>query len=344
MQFYCDICNYNATSKFNFRKHQFTLKHHQSLIKHQAQKQLENTTPEVYQCPPCSYSTTDKSNYRRHFKSVKHAKLCKIHPSLSVNCTTSSVPIIPQPTIPPVQSVPEKPTAIYHQIDISRDELVTKLLMRCSEMQSQLNSLILHQNEILQHQCDKLDEINIAQHQPIINIQTNIQNNVKQNLNLFLESDCKQAMNMSEFIDSLDYSIESVVNVAHVGYVDGIAKLFNDKITELGILKRPIHCTDLKREVIYIKNNDKWDKDIEGNLLKKYITKANDNNIRYIKSWKELNPEADILDTPEFNLYMDMVRHSMNLDTKNDDKIVKNLCNTTKIMHNRVSNIIENDG
>ena len=95
------------------------------------------------------------------------------------------------------------------------------------------------------------------------------------NLNLFLNEECKDAINFSEFINNIQVSFEDLENQAEIGYVNGISKLFIKNIQELGIYKRPIHCTDKKRKTLYIKENNEWDK--EG--FSEYIEKRNSRSI-----------------------------------------------------------------
>ena len=129
----------------------------------------------------------------------------------------------------------------------NKDQLILDLLAQNKELISILNETV-----------------------PRIGNTTNNNNN-HFNLQVFLNEDCKDALNFSEFIDKIQISFEDLENQAEIGYINGISKLFIENLQELGTHKRPIHCTDKKRKTLYIKENNEWDKEDSQNTLKKGI-------------------------------------------------------------------------
>ena len=112
------------------------------------------------------------------------------------------------------------------------------------------------------------------------------------NLNMFLNETCKNAMNITEFVDSLQLQMSDLENVGEVGYIEGISSIIIKKLNTLDITERPIHCTDKKRETMYIKDQDKWEKEDEKKTkMHKLVTKVANKNITMISEFQKLHPE-----------------------------------------------------
>jgi len=143
----------------------------------------------------------------------------------------------------------------------------------------ELMDLLHEQNKIIKEMVPKIGNNNT----------TNNTNNF--NLNVFLNEECKDAINFSEFINNIQVSFEDLENQADIGYVNGISKLFIDNIQELGIYKRPIHCTDKKRKTLYIKENNEWDKEGSQNTLKKGIREVSRKGFNRLSQERQENQE-----------------------------------------------------
>ena len=118
-------------------------------------------------------------------------------------------------------------------------------------------------------------------------------NNKTFNLQFFLNEQCKDALNIGEFVDSIKVQLTDLETVGHIGYVEGVSKILIKNLNELDVVKRPIHCSDLKREVLYIKDDDKWSKENDDKLvIKKAIKDVANKNIRQINEWTNLNPDC----------------------------------------------------
>jgi len=150
------------------------------------------------------------------------------------------------------------------------------------------------------------------------------------NLNFFLNEQCKDAIPIMEFIDSLQVNTNNVEYTGRRGYVEGITKIFMDGLRQLDIYKRPIHCTDLKRETLYIKDTLKWEKDNpEKSLFHKALRGVVLKNMKQIRRWQEENPNCIIPDSKEYVLHLDIMRQSigggMMIEEKNNGRILKNI-------------------
>jgi flagellar motility protein MotE (MotC chaperone) len=160
-------------------------------------------------------------------------------------------------------------------------------------------------------------------------------NNNKFNLNFFLNETCKDAMNLSEFVDSLQITLADLENVGKLGYAEGISRIFTKGLKELEVHKRPIHCSDLKRETVYIKNENKWEK--ERDQLKKAIKQITNKNIRLIPKWKEDNPGHQDYHNNKNDEYLKIMYESMGPtdeveESKSFARIISNLAKETIIV------------
>jgi hypothetical protein len=171
-------------------------------------------------------------------------------------------------------------------------------------------------------------------------ITNNTTNNNNFNLNFFLNEQCKDALNIMDFINQLQLNTTDLDMVGRLGYTEGISKLFIRGLKELDIFKRPIHCSDLKREVLYVKDKDAWEKDNdEKNKMKNAIKYVAAKNFKQINEWKEDNPESNDYDSKRHMDYHQIVIHSMGGATKEEDekyynKIIKNVAQEVTIDKN----------
>jgi hypothetical protein len=165
-------------------------------------------------------------------------------------------------------------------------------------------------------------------------------NNKAFNLNLFLNETCKEALNISEFVSSIKLSIEDLENTGRKGYIEGISNIILKNLKGLEEHMRPLHCSDLKREILYIKDNNQWSKEGDDKpILTKAIKVIANENIKQIKSWKEKHPDCTNSESKNNNLYLKIVSNSMNGLTeqegiKNINKIINNVAKETIINKN----------
>jgi hypothetical protein len=145
------------------------------------------------------------------------------------------------------------------------------------------------------------------------NINNNINSNNKTfNLHLFLNETCKDAMNIMDFVDSLKLQISDLENVGKLGFVDGLSSIIVKSLKQLDITKRPLHCSDLKRDVLYIKDEDKWEKENEENKkLKQAIKHIAHKNCKLIPEWKAKNPDCMYSTSAKSDEYNKIVLESM---------------------------------
>ena len=194
---------------------------------------------------------------------------------------------------------------------------------------------LLKQNQELQQSLIELSKktINITNH----NHNTNNSHNKTFNLQFFLNEECKDALNISEFVSSIKVELEDLEATGRLGYVEGVSRIMNKNLKDLDINKRPIHCSDLKREILYIKNDDQWIKEEETKpILKKAIKQVANENIKQINEWKKKYPDCTDSDSRKNDTYLKIVSNSMSgLTTeeqlKNYEKIISRVAKESVI-------------
>ena len=145
------------------------------------------------------------------------------------------------------------------------------------------------------------------------NIQNNIHNEINPsfNINMFLNEQCKNAINFSDFIEQIEITHDDLENNAQLGFVQGITKIFMDNLRQLNICERPIHCTDVKRETMYIRENDTWSKDDQNEIINSGIQEVSRKSLRSLIDWKHNNPDYQNLDSEFSNRCIAMHQQSI---------------------------------
>jgi len=157
-------------------------------------------------------------------------------------------------------------------------------------------------------------------------------NNNKFNLNFFLNETCKDAITMSDFINSIKVTMEDFIQTGNIGFVDGISKVMVERIKVMGLHTRPMHCTDLKRETLYIKNDDKWEKeDSDKTLLRKAVKNIANKNYNQLNVWyNKSKPNVEIIGSDDCENYFKYYKAALGgydkeEDKKFEEKIIKNV-------------------
>jgi hypothetical protein len=168
---------------------------------------------------------------------------------------------------------------------------------------------------------------------------TNITNtnshNKSFNLQFFLNETCKDAMNIMDFVDSIKLQLSDLEKVGEVGYVEGISNIIVKNLNELDVTLRPVHCTDKKRETMYIKDQDKWEKDENNNKIKKAIKRVASKNQRLLPKFKEAHPDCGTYHSKYSDQYNKIIIESVggsgDNDAEKEEKIIRNITRATTI-------------
>jgi hypothetical protein len=199
-------------------------------------------------------------------------------------------------------------------------EMITNLFQEQLKENKELKDLILEQNK-------KFLELLEAGKIGNMNITNNSNNKTKFNLNFFLNEQCKDALNLMDFVNDLQIKITDLENVGRLGYCEGISKIFINGLQQLDVSKRPIHCSDSKREVLYIKDQNTWEKENEENKkIKKAIYHISHKNIQQIQKWTENHPHYKESDSKQNDQYLQILCESMgSAEPANLEKVIRNI-------------------
>ena len=299
---------------------------------------IERNSMGVYECKLCSFSTRKLSNYTIHLASNKHKKnaegnekcaeefVCEI---CNKSYQTKSGLWKHSKTCKQIMSDKEKlNNATASTQPVSND--FKELFIMQQQETSELKKMLLEQQE--QHHKEMKDLI--PQLQQVTNVNNNNSNNTncnnKFNLNFFLNEQCKDAISIQHFIENLNIGIRELEHMGDVGYVKGMMSIFSETLGKMNIYERPLHCTDLKRDTLYIKQGDTWMKDTEDKTeLKKIVETVKCRNYGSLRLWEREHPEAFECDTQDNIDYMRISSESLggfnSTDSIKLNKIIKHV-------------------
>jgi hypothetical protein len=217
------------------------------------------------------------------------------------------------------QKKPEEKTEILENSH-NLDKDIIKLLIKDN---SELKSMMLEVVKSIQPNTTNINN-------NTTNNNTTNNNNNHFNLQIYLNETCKDAINLSDFVNSLQVKLKDLEDTARLGYSEGVSKIFINGLNELEVNKRPIHCSDAKRETLYIKNQNEWTKDADKVLLTNAIKTVGKKNIQQIFEWQKKYPDYNDPASRQNDKYLKMLCNAMNGSTddeqeKNMEKIIRNI-------------------
>ena len=256
----CDTCDYSCSKNSDFIKHINTNKHKAHKCSFNAQK------IEIFTCD-CGKTYKHVQSYNRHKKE------CGDNLSIITSYTSQISPPLEQ------------------NVKSSSEDAQMNLILELVKQNQEFKDLILQQSSQMLEQNKTIIEVAKHSNNNTINNNNNNSHNKTFNLNVFLNETCKDAMNMKDFIKSLELSMPELEKMGELGFAEGMSRLFVNRLNSLDVTKRPIHCSDVKREIIHIKDDNKWERD-NANLdrLRKIIKQLTHKNILRVDDWKKANP------------------------------------------------------
>jgi hypothetical protein len=274
----------------------------------------------IYVCKLCKFKCCKYSNYVCHLTTAKHKKTENNNIfNAKYTCKCGNV----YKYISGL-SRHKKKCVFAHEAEEETEELYQEINIKDKDT---IIIQLLKQNEDLHNKI-----VEMASHTSVTN-NTNSHNTTNNsfNLNFFLNETCKDAMNISDFVSSIKVSLSDLENTGRQGYIEGISSIIVKNLNKVEKNLRPIHCSDVKREVFYIKDNNEWQKENEEKpILTKAIKVIANENIKLIQNWRDKYPDCIDSDSKKNNLYLKIVSNSMNGSTqeeshKNIDKIISNV-------------------
>jgi hypothetical protein len=350
-KYFCNICHYKTSDKTKIMRHNTTQKHlrmTQELQMDAKKEEQHNQSEDILNNEKGEYFSNNKNDYNDYNKKYKCicGKEYKFRQGLWKH---------------QIQCIVNKEDEKYNkELDEFKDDIVNKIYQEIIKQKDEIintqYSMLNKQNDMLNTQSDMLKEKTeiINEHKQVLDLTKQIvqqstnnshnvnsynTNNINNNFNLqcFLNVQCKDALNISDFIDSLEVTLQDLEETGRIGYVEGVSKVFNRGLDDLDVSKRPIHCSDLKREILYVKDKNVWEKEEDNkSKIKQIIKSITSKNIKQIFEWQKKNPDYNDSTTKTNDRYLNIVYNSMSGSTeeetqKNYEKIISKIAKKTVI-------------
>jgi hypothetical protein len=311
-QFECQLCNYITHNHYDYKKHCMTIKHSSRNLAIASGDFSMIKNNKEFVCDICSKTYKDNSGL------WKHKKICKKDNVENKDTDT-------------VNDDENALTLCNHFAKQITPELILNVLQQNKDILSQtkeLTTIVAEQNKTIMDFA-KNGKYNVA------NIQNINSHNKTFNLQFFLNETCKDAMNINDFVDSIKLQLSDLENVGKVGFVEGISSIILKNLKALDVHKRPVHCADKKREVIYIKDENKWEKDSNKNKIRLAIKKIAIKNERLLSKYKEQHPGCNFSASKYADQYSKIVIEAMggigNDTTQKEDRIIQKIAHEVVI-------------
>ena len=292
---------------------------------------------EKYFCETCDFNTSNKTDFTKHIATRKH-KNCENEPHLKQN-ETKNVKNSQKYTCACGVILNSRTTLWRHKktctkIQNEEQPISSNLIMELIKDNKDMKQFILEQNNAINNTIINLVKnginSNVINTNSMNNNSNNNNNNKTFNLQFFLNETCKNAMNMSEFIETIKIQLPDLEKMGEIGYVQGLSDIINNNLKTLDITQRPVHCTDQKRETIYIKNDNMWEKEDDNKTkLRKAITKISFKNIKVLPQFREKYPDYHNSSLKISDTYDKLVLEAMggggNDEIQKENKIIHNI-------------------
>jgi hypothetical protein len=293
----CDFCHYTTRYSKDYKKHLLTKKH--IMISMEASGNMKETQ-KILKCEQCSKVFKTNAGLWKHNNKGCCSKKCE--------------------------------TLIDNKEDPSDKQLFMMLLKQQTELIKENTELRKEQSDIKEL---ILEIVKNGTHNTTNNTTHTNSHNKAFNLNFFLNETCKNAMNITDFVDSIKLQLNDLMDVGELGYVEGISKIIVKNLNNLDETERPIHCTDKKRETMYVKDQGQWEKEDEKNTkLTKAVKRIADKNINLLPTFREKYPEYSNSSSRISDKHDKMVIEVMETDPLKNEKIVRNISKATIIKGN----------
>jgi hypothetical protein len=294
---------------------------------------IEQKMSNLFCCANCDYTTPRKNNFDRHVLSGKHKKIHNEYIGYEQNeqneqndkkntykCICGNIYKFSQG----LSKHKNKCSYITSNIEPNNHDKNDKLIEYLMKENKEMKDLIL---EIVKNGTYNTNNSN--------NTNNTNSHNKAFNLNFFLNETCKNAMNITDFVDSIKLQLSDLIDVGELGYVEGISKIIVKNLNNLDETERPIHCTDKKRETMYVKDQGQWEKEDEKkSKLIKAVKRIADKNIKLLPLFREKYPEYKNSSSRVSDKHDKMVIEVMETDPDKNEKIIRNISKVTTIKEN----------
>ena len=302
-KFYCKKCDYSCSRKFLWEQHLATQKHNRQRQATPTKKPKNNEQGEFI-CELCGKEYNQRSGLWRHKKTCGESiNKNKIKKKAVINISDANIE-----------------NKVIKDLENENVELK-------SFMEKMMNG-IYNDTKVKTEMMEQMKEQRKIIQDMIPRIGNN--NNNRFNINVFLNEQCKNAINLSDFIQSLQIQMDDLIYTKDKGLIEGVSNVFVNALNQLDTFRRPIHCTDIKRETLYIKENNEWGRDDKKQHIKTAINDIANKQRNIIKEWEEKNPNWENTDRGR-DEYIKIVQSAMKdvSESPTENKIIKNIVRET---------------
>jgi flagellar motility protein MotE (MotC chaperone) len=288
-------------------------------------------------CVNCGFKCDKKGDFNRHILTAKHKRL---NPTNEITSNTSNFTSHECPCGKKYKHqsslLKHKKTCTFIENDNKSviGSVSEETIMNLIQENKDIKQMLYAQNETTNKLIDIIPKVN----NNTTNNNNTINNNQKFNINIFLNEKCKDAIDIKEFISQIQLTLENLDFSRTQGLEAGLTSVIIENMNKLSLYERPIHCTDTKRETLYIKDDDKWEKDKDKTKIKEALKALNKNHFRLIKQWLDSNP--DYMEDDNKQAYFAKILKTCGA-ILDDEKIIKKIC-TSNYIKNHVKDLDEN--
>jgi hypothetical protein len=279
-------------------------------------------------CEKCNYITDRKSNIAAHLTSAKHLK--------ELNGTDFKQTLSNKFECEFCNRLYATASGLWkhHQKCMAEEEIKKPIADANEPTDKDLIMLLIKENSELKNMMMKVLENGTTQNSH----NTSNSHNKAFNLQFFLNETCKDAMNITDFVESIKLQLSDLERVGEIGYVEGISNIIVKNLKDLDVTQRPVHCTDQKRETMYVKDEDKWEKDEEQKKMHKLVRKVADKNARMVPKFKEAHPDCGKSASRFSDQYNKIIMEAMggkgDNDFEKEEKIIKKVSKEVTVEKN----------
>jgi hypothetical protein len=303
----CIHCDFKCSFLSDWKRHLTTRKHLTSVngtkMEINGTKFTEKNETNIHKCEYCEKMYKTASGLWKHKTKCVYSNK---NDNISENTEEPDSPIV----------------ATENGIAIANNTIIDQYtILSILKQNNELQQLLIEQNKTI---------IELSKNNQVTNTTTHTNSHNKAfNLNFFLNETCKDAMNIMDFVESIKLQVSDLESVGELGYIEGISNIIVKNLNALDVTQRPVHCTDKKRETIYIKDDNKWEKDEEQKKMHKMIKKVADKNARLLPKFTEKYPDYKNYHSKNSDKYSKIIVESMGGSGDNDyekeEKIIKNI-------------------
>ena len=295
----CEPCGFTTDNKTDYERHLTRKKH---ILKSMPINEQPSSISNTYTCQSCHKSFKCRTSIYKHKAICKEAKI-----------TTESTPAT-------AVTSTSTPTEQYLLEVITKNQELTSAMM-----------ILIQQNTELQSKMMELCVNNTTSHNNNNNTNTNSHNTITNcnnptfNMNMFLNEKCKDAMNMKDFVNSIQLNMTDLENVDRLGYVEGMSNIFIDNLQKTDVYKRPVHCSDVKRETLYVKEDDLWEREGPEHMkMTNAVLAVEQKNVALVNEWAKANPRCLNSNTRENETYFRLSKAATDGEKDgNIDKVIR---------------------